>query len=476
MHRLMALELRAFQRRFLRAALAPGIDTAALSLPRANGKTTLAAHLLARCLSPGDSLHKAGADYVLLAGSLEQARLCFRIVRGWLEPLGGYRWLDTSQRVGAVHLATNTQLRVISSNARGAFGLVGVPLVVCDEPGSWETTRGELMHDAIQTAQGKPDSPLRVIYCGTLAPAAGGWWHELVSTGSRGTVHITALQADRDKWDRWPEIRRVNPLTAVSPEFRAKLLAERDEARADSRLRARFLSYRLNVPSSDESTVLLTLTDWRRVCARPVARRAGRPVVGVDLGGGRAWSAAVAVWPGGRVEALALAPGTPSLRDQERRDRVPAGTYERLAAAGVLSTDGARRVPRVEALMPGVLAWRPAAIICDRFRHGELLDAAGGRVRIVPRVTRWSEAGADIRAVRTLALDGPLSVAPGAAALLGASLAVATVRNDDQGNVRLSKAGADNTARDDVAAALTLAAGGAVRRPVRRAPRLTLVA
>ena len=473
----MALTLRQFQRRFLRAALAPGVDTAALSMPRGNGKTTLAAHVLSRCLTPGDSLHKAGADYVLLAGSTEQARQCFRIVRGWLEPAGGYRWLDTSQRVGAVHKASNTQLRVISSSARGAFGLVGVPLLVGDEPGCWEVTRGALMYDAIRTAQGKPGSPLRALFIGTLAPAAAtGWWPALIAAGSRGTVHVTALQADRDKWDRWPEIRRVNPLTAVSAEFRRKLLNERNEARADSRLLARFKSYRLNVPSADESTVLLTLTDWRRVCARPVARRVGRPVVGVDLGGGRAWSAAVAVWPGGRVEALAVAPGTPSLADQEKRDRVPRGTYERLAAAGVLSTDGARRVPRVEALMAGVLAWRPAAIICDRFRHGELLDAAGGRVRIVPRVTRWSEAAADIRALRTMAADGPLSVEPRAGGLIGASLAVATVRNDDQGNVRLAKYGADNTARDDVAAALTLAAGGAVRRPVRRAPRLTLVA
>ena len=98
----------------------------------------------------------------------------------------------------------------------------------------------------------------------------------------------------------------------------------------------------------------------------------------IDLGGGRAWSAAVAVWPGGRIEALAVAPGTPSLADQERRDRVPrrdvSSGWPRRA---LLMTDGDRRVPRVETLTDaGVLAWRPAAVICDRFRHGELLDAA----------------------------------------------------------------------------------------------------
>ena len=100
---------------------------------------------------------------------------------------------------------------------------------------------------------------------------------------------------------------------------------ERDAARLDSRLKARFLSYRLNLPSGDESEVLLTVSDWERIEVREVPEREGRPIVGVDLGGGRAWSAAVALYPNGRVEAKAVAPGVPNLAEQERRDRVPTG-------------------------------------------------------------------------------------------------------------------------------------------------------
>ena len=401
----------------------------------------------------------------MLAGSLEQARQCFRIVRRELEPRGGYSFVDTSQRVGIKNPASGTALRVISSNAKKAFGIVGCPLIVGDEPGAWETIGGELMHDAIQTAQGKPDSPLRVLYIGTLAPASGGWWHELVSRGSRGSVHVTALQGDADRWDQWPVIRRANPLTAISGAFRAKLLDERNEARADSRLLARFLSYRLNVPSRDSAEFLLTADEWKRVEGRKVGKREGRPVVGIDLGAGRAWSAAVALWQSGRIEALALAPGTPSIERQERRDRVPRGTYERLAAAGVLTTDGARLVPRIGPLMRRVMRWRPQSVTCDRFRLGELLDASRGRVPILARTPRWSSSTADIRAVRRMALDGPLSVSPGAAALLRASLSVALVENDDSGNTRLRKRGTNNTARDDVAFSLMLAAGALSRRP-----------
>ena len=45
------------------------------------------------------------------------------------------------------------------------------------------------------------------------------------------------------------EIVRVNPLARIDAGFKAKLREERDAALSDTRLRARFLSYRLNVPS-----------------------------------------------------------------------------------------------------------------------------------------------------------------------------------------------------------------------------------
>ena len=192
--------------------------------------------------------------------------------------------------------------------------------------------------------------------------------------------------------------------------------------------------------------------------------RAGKPIVAVDLGAGRAWSAAVAIWKNGRTEALALAPGIPDIEAQEKRDRVSSGTYESLVSAGLLHVaDGLRVQP------PGQLAdlitetWGPAAgVVADRFRIPDLADA--GLHGLEPRMTRWSESSADIRALRKMAKDGPLSVDPGSAPLLEASLAVASVKADDAGNVRLQKRGSNNTSRDDVAAALTLGAGAHQRR------------
>ena len=57
------MKLLPFQERFIRAALAPGIRTAALSVPRGNGKSTLAGRMLADHLQRLD-----GLECVLLAG------------------------------------------------------------------------------------------------------------------------------------------------------------------------------------------------------------------------------------------------------------------------------------------------------------------------------------------------------------------------------------------------------------------------
>ena len=396
--------------------------------------------------------------------------MCYRFVRQALEPTGHYRFIDSVTRIGIVDKRDNTRLRVLSSNGKTSMGIVGCPLLVADEPGSWEINGGQLMADAIDTAQGKPGSPMRVVYIGTLAPSVLGWWHDLVNGGSYGSTYVQALRGDPDKWDDWREIQRCNPLSKIDAGFRKKLRQELADARADTRLKARFLSYRLNVPSGDESTMLLAVDDWQRVIARPVAERVGKPIVGVDLGGGRAFSAAVAIWRTGRVEALAVAPGIPDISELEIRDRVPRGTYQTLIDDGTLTVAHGLRVQPPRQLVEMILAdWgSPARIICDRFRESELRDATKG-INIESRITRWSEAAADIRALRKLCADGPFSVSELSRGLIASGLSVATVKSDDQGNTRLVKS-KNNTARDDVPAAWLLAAGAysrAMSKPKR---------
>ena len=257
------------------------------------------------------------------------------------------------------------------------------------------------------------------------------------------------------------EIRRCNPLKWHYPESRRKLFEERDEARRDSRLKAAFLSYRLNVPARDESAVLLTVDDWKLATGRPLGLPIGPAIVAVDLGGGRSWSAAVAIWESGLIDAVACAPGVPDLADQERRDHVPRGSYQRLRDMGLLAVAEGLHVQPPAQLWDAIRQrWgTPVRVVCDRFRLGELADAVQGAAVLEPRRTLWSDSSSDIRALRRIVRDGPLSVTPAAAPLIVESLTAAAVHNDTSGNVRLVKRGFDSTGRDDVAAALVLGAG-----------------
>ena len=457
------LKLKAFQRRFVAGVMRPDTLTSALSIARGNGKSTLSAWLSLQAIAPGSPLFEAGAVNHIVASSTGQARrTVFGILRRMVQTLPGhgtaYRINDNAVSARILHTATNTEISVLPASGKGAQGIVLARWIVADEPGSWKTQDGELMQAAILDSHGKPGVRLRTIFVGTLSPAGEGhWWPEMVESGSSKTTHVACYQGDREKWDSWQSIQRANPLMREFPESRRFLLDQRDKARLDSRLRARFMSYRLNLPSKDASEVVLTVEDWQRSLVRPVPSRDGRPIVGIDLGGSRAWTAACGIWPSGRVEAVALIPGIPDIRAQEKRDQVPRGVYQRLVDSGQLIPAHGLRMPSPAQLVEHVRAWRPRVIVCDRFRLAELRDSRPP-CPIVTRISRWSESSEDIRALRRIAADGPLSIAAGSRQLLQVSLAAARAVSDDAGNVRLRKSSA-NFSRDDVAQALILAAG-----------------
>ena len=126
-------------------------------------------------------------------------------------------------------------------------------------------------------------------------------------------------------------------------------------------------------------------------------------------------------------------------------------------------------------LVKRIMPWRPASVTCDRFRLAEFQDAVRGRVSVRPRVQRWSEASEDIRAVRSLALDGPLAIATEARLLLTAALAASRVESDSSGSLRLVKRSTNNTGRDDAAVSLALACGAHTRRRRRGGVLRTMI-
>ena len=161
-------------------------------------------------------------------------------------------------------------------------------------------------------------------------------------TNLHAMAYVQALQGDPDKWDQWPEIRRCNPLTAISADFRRKLLPRmRDALVCPAGLPAQsaisLIPPERHATRADESTMLLTRRGLGTGTHAP--RSSARRPTDLCLRS-RRWPYRGQLRSGSgdlrRMEAVAVAPGIASLEDQEKRDRVPRGTYRALVQNGAL--------------------------------------------------------------------------------------------------------------------------------------------
>ena len=149
----MALELRPFQRRAVKALESGRYDTVVLSLPRAQGKSSLAAWIGFRALTPGDSLFESGAESHLVAASIGSARTTvFKILRRLVEDsdqAADYKVSESANACHVRHRQTNTRISVKAPSAKATLGLVGCPMVVVDEPGSYDLESGDSLWRAL---------------------------------------------------------------------------------------------------------------------------------------------------------------------------------------------------------------------------------------------------------------------------------------------------------------------------------------
>ena len=140
-----------WQRRFVRHAFAPGVQSAALSVARGNGKTALLSGIAAATLDGPLAVRRG--ETVIVASSFEQARIAFEHVVAFmgaeLEDKGRWRVWDTAQQARVEDKQTGARVRCIGSDPRRAQGLAPV-LVLADEPAQWPETTGERMVAALR--------------------------------------------------------------------------------------------------------------------------------------------------------------------------------------------------------------------------------------------------------------------------------------------------------------------------------------
>ena len=388
------------------------------------------------------------------------SRTVVRLLLDELEQLGAlahYRIQDNSQGVRIVHKKSRTRLSVIPCTSKGATGIVGSDFCLCDEPGSWPKNDGEILYSTLQSSLGKPGSKLKIIYVGTVAPSEFGFWPDLVASTGDPSVFIDRRQADPKKWHLASEIKRLNPLMWRFESSRRLLLRERDMALLDSRKKAAFLSFRMNRPSRDASDVLLTLPQWELILSRAVPERQGRrPFCGLDLGQHRSWSAVTFLWPNGRLQAHAFCPGIPPLAEQERRDSVAPGAYERLRRLGVLTVCSGWHRPPVQTIAELIRSVDPLVVFMDQNRLYELRDCWTAPRTVIAQKMGWDVWTRGINSLRSAASDGDLAVEQNSRFLIEESLRAATVIHSSAGGMRLEKRHRGKS-RDDVCASLILA-------------------
>ena len=457
-----------WQARFVPGAFAPGVQAAALSVARGNGKTALLSGIAAATLD--GPLAVPRGETVIVASSFEQARIAFEHVLAFMgetiRDKRRWRVWDTAQQARVESLDTGARVRCIGSDPRRAHGLAPV-LVLADEPAQWPETTGERMVAALRTAAGKqPHS--RFVALGTRPADAEHWFAKMLA-GSADYAQTHAARPDDPPFQKrtW---RKANPSLDHMPDLLAAIENEARQARQDPALLASFQALRLNLGTDDAAvSTLLDAGLWQAI--EGAAEMDGPAVWGIDLGTSAAQSAVAAYHPQtGALACLAAFPAEPTLAERGLRDGV-GGLYAECAKRGELLTLG-RHTVDVRAVMQAALDrfGRPARIVADRWREADLreaLDAAGVPLATLEfRGMGFRDGAEDVRGFRRACADR--RVAPAPSLLLRSAMAEARTVSDPAGNAKLSKGsqgGRRVRARDDAAAAAILAVAAGVRNP-----------
>ena len=463
-----------WQSRFVRGAFAEGVQSAAMSLARGNGKTTLVAGIGAAALD--GPLAVPRGETVIVAASYQQGRIAFDHIAAFmgdkLHDRTGWRVQDSMQVASIENRETGARVRVIGSDPKRAHGLAPV-LVLADEPSQWPSSTGERMVAALRTAAGK--QPIfRFVALGTR-PASDDHWFAKMLAGGSDYAQCHAAEPDDPKF-RIGTWRKANPSLAHMPDLEAAIRAEVKHARQDPAMLPEFDALRLNLGTDDTATAgLLEAGTWTRIESE--ADRAGPCCWGLDLGTSAAQSAIAAYWPEtGALDCVAAFPARPSLAERGLRDGV-AGLYSDMAKRGELIVTGGNAVDLGALLAEAMTRFgRPAALAADRWREAELrdaLDKAGVPAAALSlRGQGYKDGGEDVRDFRRACLDG--RVVPVQSLLLRNAMGEARVVMDPAGNSKLAKnndGGRRVRARDDAAAAAILAVATGWRRGAQRPRR-----
>ena len=461
------VKLLPWERKFIQGAFGDGTTTAALSIGRGNGKTSLISGIAAASLD--GPLAEPGAETIVTASSFSQAKITFYHVKAFLSPKieaapKDWRIQDSTNQASIEYRPTGVRLRCIGSDPRRAHGLAPV-LVLADEPAQWEPGQSDRMLSALLTAQGKIAGS-RLVALGTLPDSPDHWFSKMADGGADFALSFQASPED-DPHDpkTW---HKANPSMRSWPTLRAAIAKDSERAKRDLSLLPTFRALRLNLGVSDSpESILLEAATWK-AAEIPEIEKSGPYVLGLDLGTSASQSAASGYWPAsGSLDSFAVWPAVPGLRERAQHDNT-GGLYEDLAQRGELLIRG-ENTADIGGLLREVLArWgKPAAIVVDRWRVAELKDRLSEvdfpMADLVIRGMGWKDGSEDVRGFQRAFLDG--EVKPRESLLLRSAMSECRLALDPAGNAKIEKRRHGKSRDDSVVAAVLAVAEGQRRKP-----------
>ena len=436
--------------------------TAALTVARGNGKTTLVSGIAISALK--GALSRPRGEIVLVASSLKQARIAFRHVLFFMPEVRKQRkkWrvIDNSHQAEIENRKTGVVLKAIGSDPDKAHGLAP-SLVLADEPAKW-LGGGREMYAALETAGGKQVDD-KLIAIGTRPKSEDHWFSELLLGGE--SVYTQIHAADKNDPDfAESTIRQANPSYDHFPDLVKKLWIEAEKAKKGGNNLAMYRALRLNLgtPEIAEQEMLIAAEDWKAITSDNPPPRQGPVAVGVDLGGGSSMTAVAFYWPEtGRLEVGGCFPARPDLEERGKLDYV-GRRYLKMFEVGELrvypgrATNNKRFLTEMSELIEGQELLGVAA---DRYKALDLEQAIenaslGWKVdwRVVGRGAHGSE---DVRAFQAEVLEGHMGVAP--SLLMESAISESILHRDTNRNPALNKK--RSKGRNDALQAALLAVG-----------------
>lgn len=472
-------DLAPFQEKFIRGLLDVDIMTAMLSVGRGQGKSMISAALaLAHVMGISDPQPRRQA--IIAARVKEQARISWEYVQAIVglmpvEEQARFTFRQAPRLEISYEGDGDGMIRAVAADAKNLLGL-SPTLIIEDEFGHWHPEKGMQLHSALETSAGKRQA--KTIVISTSASDDTHPFSQMLDSPPPHSFIIECRAPLGMPADDLDGLKAANPGSefGIGPSLEWLQEQARVAIQRGGQALTGFRLYSLNQRVSDVGKAqLITADEWQSCEVGEMPPREGECIVGIDLGGSRSMSAVALYWyRTGRLEVQGAFPQKPGLADRGEADGVK-DRYLQMADRGELLTTGESTVqvgPWLRRIWDDLVRDADVrAIVCDRYRQAELMDAmaaAGIRVPIVFRGQGFRDGGQDVEGFRKAVFDGEIATTP--SLLLRSAAADALVVVDDALNAKVTKM--RSLGRIDAISASILAVAEGQRRkaaPARKA-------